>query len=121
MCPFKAGYTWCVCVKNWPYTPCVLSKQVILGVCVCGELALHTMCPFKAGYTWCVCMLNWPYTPCVLSKQLILGVCVVNWPSRPCVLSKQVILGVCVCGKLALHTMCPFKAAYTWCVCVCVW
>ncbi len=73
---------------NWPYTPCVLSKKVILGVCVCvcvcGELALHTLCPFKAGYTWCVCVcvcvcvVNWPYTPCVLSKQVILGVCMMT-------------------------------------------
>ncbi len=85
---------------NWPYRPCILSKQVILGVCVYGELALHTMYPFKAGYTWCLCMVKWPYTPCVLSKQVLLGVCVcvcvVNSPYRPCVLSKQVILGACV-------------------------
>ncbi len=43
-----------VCGVNWPYRLCVLSKQVILGVCLCGELALQTLCPFKAGYTWCV-------------------------------------------------------------------
>ncbi len=108
-----------VCLSHFGLIIHVSFQSRLYLVCVCGELALHTMCPFKAGYTWYVCMLNWPYTPCVLSKQLILGVCVVNWPSRPCVLSKQVILGVC--GELALHTMCPFKAAYTWCVCVCVW
>ncbi len=76
LCPFKAGYTWCVCVVNSPYRPCVLSKQVILGACVWltrltdlvsfqsrlylvylgGELALQTLCPFKAGYNWCVCV-----------------------------------------------------------------
>ena len=34
LCPFKTGYTWCMCMVTWPYRPCVLSKQVILGVCV---------------------------------------------------------------------------------------
>ncbi len=98
MYPFKAGYTWCVCMVNWPYTPCVLSKQVLLGVCVC--------------------VVNSPYRPCVLSKQVILGACV--WLTRltDLVSFQSRLYLVCLGGELALQTLCPFKAGYNWCMCV---
>ena len=50
MCPFKTGYTWCMCIVTCPYRPCVLSKQVILGVCLWW-------------HHW-PCIPHCPYRPC---------------------------------------------------------
>jgi len=49
-CPFKAGYVLCMCMVTWPYTPCVLSKQVIFGVCVWSN---HWPCTPQCPYSPC--------------------------------------------------------------------